>query len=115
MLLTAWVKAERDKRHVVAAAVESHFAERGPSGCQINTPEPIWEFLQWLAPEAFAKAKAILDNPEVATVDQVREALALLAAFFGQASKQDNDANSFFVRLESIYRDKLHPKMKNGL
>ena len=105
-LFVAWDAAERDTSEAVSRAVTNHFAERGRSGCQIVRAEPIWEFLDWLLLEALTKAQEVLDNPAAATVEQIKEALILVCAFFKHSHERDVTATSYRILLEKLFDER---------
>lgn len=113
LLFATWKDSERDKRDCVSRVVQKFFAQKAQDGsCMIIVyPEPIWEFLDWLLTDAFEKAQAVLEKPEAATVEQITEALILLAAFFKQAHTHEVTSNSLYLRLATLHWNRTRDRI----
>ncbi len=108
-IIDAWKQMQRPHREKISSIVNDWAGRSGLVPIELSV---IWEFLDWLKPAIFARAHAIVDTQEDATIDQIDELLALLATFYQSSHKDFVEAHSLFTSLGRVRREKMQPADK---
>ena len=100
-IIATWRESKSPKKMMITDVVRKELS--GPKGIESYK---LVVFFSWLEPDTFKRAQALIDNPEVATITQIDDLLALLAALSDTANSQSLNANYLFSQLDTIRKAK---------